>query len=180
LYLCAVIAKESENEGTSVPSFVLSGMSNQVENRIIELVEEKIAGTDAFIVEVRLLPKNRVVILLDGDQGISIDQCAQVSRYVGNTLEEEDLIDKAYTLEVSSPGIDHPLKFNRQYKKNIGRTLSVKMKDGKIREGKLISVNDLEIEVDEIIKEKGKKPRIEKAIISFDDILEAKVIISFN
>lgn len=155
-------------------------MSTQVEKKITEWVEEKIAGTDVFLVEARLLPRNKVLILLDGDQGVSIDQCAQVSRHVGNKLEEENMIEHAYTLEVSSPGIDYPLKFNRQYVKNIGRSLSLKMNDGKRREGKLMAVNEREIQMEEKIKEKGKKAKIELAVIPFEEITEAKVTINFE
>ena len=88
-----------------------------VEKRVTELVEEKIAEIqrpDLFIIEVKFLPNGRLTVLLDGDKGIGIAECVQVSRYVGFKLEEENTIEQAYNLEVSSPGIDFPLSSARQ------------------------------------------------------------------
>src|SRR5690606_13292675 len=93
----------------------------------------------------------------DGDQGISIQDCAAISRYVGFQLEESDAISHAYRLEVSSPGIDRPLSMVRQYRKNVGRTVQVSMPDGVTKAGKLLEVADDAIVIVETIKEKGKK-----------------------
>jgi ribosome maturation factor RimP len=155
-----------------------------IEKKIRELAEEKIAEIerpDIFVVDVRFNPVGRhAVILLDGDRGAGIDECAQVSRYVGFKLEEENVIEEAYNLEVSSPGIDTPLMLVRQYTKNIGRTVAVKMADGVKKEGKLLAVNAADIVIEEQIKEKGKKAAIAEAIIPMDKIMEIKVLISFK
>lgn len=159
----------------------------QLEERVRELAEEKIAGSDLFVVDIRMLPRNRLVVLLDGDRGVSIDQCADTSRYIGAKLEEEDLISHAYTLEVSSSGIDAPLRLLRQYRKNIGRYLSVKMNDGTKRQGKLLEVNEDKIRIEEQVKKKdsgtrGKKSKkiiLAESEILFSDMDEAKVVISF-
>ncbi|WP_313191840.1 MULTISPECIES: ribosome assembly cofactor RimP [Sphingobacterium] len=153
----------------------------QVENRVIELVEEKIADRpDLFIVSVRFLKNGVLEILLDGDNGIAIEDCVQVSRHVGFHLEEENVIDKAYRLEVSSPGIDSPLLLNRQYEKNIGRDVQVKMQDGTKREGQLLAINDGSISIEEKVKEKGKKAVLQQAEIPLEQIKETKVLISFK
>ncbi|MCT1529844.1 ribosome assembly cofactor RimP [Sphingobacterium daejeonense] len=153
----------------------------QVENRVIELVEEKIADRpDLFIVSVRFLNNGVLEILLDGDNGIAIEDCVQVSRHVGYHLEEENVIDRAYRLEVSSPGIDSPLLLNRQYEKNVGRDVKVKLLDGTKKEGQLLSVTDSAISIEEKVKEKGKKAVLVQTEIPLDQIKETKVLISFK
>ncbi|WP_099372929.1 ribosome assembly cofactor RimP [Sphingobacterium sp. 1.A.5] len=153
----------------------------QVENRVIELVEEKIADRpDLFIVSVRFLNNGVLEILLDGDNGIAIEDCVQVSRHVGYHLEEENVIDRAYRLEVSSPGIDSPLLLNRQYEKNVGRDVKVKLLDGNKKEGQLLSVSDSAISIEEKVKEKGKKAVLVQTEIPLDQIKETKVLISFK
>ena len=110
-----------------------------IEKRVTELVEEKIADRpDLFLVDVKMHPNGKLIILVDGEKGIGIADCAQISRYVGFKLEEENVLETAYNLEVSSPGIDAPLVLPRQYVKNVGRQLAIKMADGSKREGKLL------------------------------------------
>ena len=153
----------------------------QVEKRVKELIEEKIAGRpELFLVAIKMLPYNKLIIQVDGDKGISIQDCAAISRHVGFHLEEENTIDKAYNLEVSSPGVGEPLQLNRQYHKNIGRDLSVKLNDGTAKEGKLLSVNNATITIEEKVKEKGKKVQLVETQIEFNNIVETKVLISFK
>lgn len=153
----------------------------QVEERVKELVLEKIADReDLFIVSVRFLKNGVLEILLDGDNGIAIEDCVQVSRHVGYHLEEENVIDKAYRLEVSSPGIDTPLMLSRQYEKNVGRNVKVQMLDGTKREGKLLAAGDSSFNLEEVVKEKGKKAQLVEVEIPYDQIKETKVLISFK
>lgn len=152
-----------------------------VEKRVKQLVEEKIADKpNLFLVDVKMHTNGKLVILVDGDDGIGIAECVAISRHVGFHLEEENVIEKAYNLEVSSPGLDAPLTFLRQYVKNIGRNLAIKMADGTKREGKLNSTTENAIIIEEIIKEKGKKAELVEAIIPIDQITETKVLISFK
>lgn len=159
-----------------------------IEKRVALLVEEKIADRpELFLVDVKMLPNRKLIILVDGDAGIGIGDCAAISRFVGFKLEEENVIEEAYNLEVSSPGIDSPLTLTRQYSKNIGRDLSVKMQDGNLREGKLLSLTEDAIVIDEKIKavrkapgEKGKKAEVVESTIPLAEIAEAKVLISFK
>jgi ribosome maturation factor RimP len=152
-----------------------------VEQRVKELVEEKIADRpDLFVVDIKLQGGTKLVILVDGDQGAGIDICAQISRHVGFHLEEENAIDYAYTLEVSSPGIDTPLLLTRQYIKNIGRQVAVKKTDGTKAEGELKLAGDESITIEEKIKPKGKKAELVETTIPMSDIAETKVLISFK
>ncbi|HVS94393.1 MAG TPA: ribosome assembly cofactor RimP [Mucilaginibacter sp.] len=151
-----------------------------IEKRVRELVEEKIADKpDLFLVSVKM-HANKLIILVDGDHGIGIDDCVAISRHVGFHLEEENAIGHAYNLEVSSPGIDTPLELPRQYVKNIGRRLAIKMADGSKREGKLSSLTEDAIVIEETKKEKGKKAEEIESVIPLAQITETKVVISFK
>ncbi len=153
----------------------------QVENRVKTLVEEKIADRpELFLVAIKMLPNNKLIIHVDGDEGISIQDCAAISRHVGFHLEEENAIEKAYNLEVSSPGVGEPLLLTRQYHKNIGRELSVKLNEGVVKEGKLLAVTESAILIEEKVKEKGNKVQLVETQIEFNNIVETKVLISFK
>lgn len=153
----------------------------QVENRVRELVEEKIADRpELFLVEVKMLPNNKLIIHVDGDEGINIQDCAAISRHVGFHLEEENAIEKAYNLEVSSPGVGEPLQLKRQYHKNVGRELGIKLADGTKKEGKLLEVGENAIVIEEKVKEKGKKAQLVETSVAFENITETKVLISFK
>jgi ribosome maturation factor RimP len=152
-----------------------------IEKRVRELVEEKIADKpNLFLVDVKMHSNGKLIVLLDGDDGVGIDDCVAVSRHVGFHLEEENIIETAYNLEVSSPGIDFPLSSARQYAKNVGRTLGIKMADGVKREGVLSALTEDAIIIEEKIKEKGKKAETVESVIPLDKITETKVLISFK
>ncbi|RQP17590.1 ribosome assembly cofactor RimP [Parapedobacter defluvii] len=156
-------------------------MTTSVEDRVKVLVEAKIADReDLFLVGVKMHPGGRLEVLVDGDEGIGIQECAEISRYVGFQLEEEDAIDHAYRLEVSSPGVETPLASIRQYKKNTGRNVQVVLNDGTIKEGALLEVTDEHITIREKIKEKGKKAVEHQSTIPFGSIKTTKVLISFK
>ena len=152
-----------------------------IEKRVTEVVEEKIADRpDLFLVSVKMHSNGKLVILVDGDKGIGIADCAAISRHVGFHLEEENVIENAYNLEVSSPGIDAPLVLSRQYTKNIGRQLAIKMADGSKREGKLTAITEDAVLIEETKKEKGKKAEIIESAVPLAEITETKVLISFK
>src|SRR5690606_30249123 len=111
-----------------------------VEKYVIKLVEEKISDReDLFLVSVKYVPNIQLSILVDGDNGLSIKDCAAISRHVGFHLEENNIIETAYNIEVYSPGIDSPLMLDRQYIKNIGRNVLVKLTNGEKHEGTLLA-----------------------------------------
>lgn len=152
-----------------------------IEKRVTELVEEKIADRpDLFLVSAKMLPNGKLVILVDGDKGVGIADCVAISRHVGFHLEEENVIETAYNLEVSSPGADQPLTMPRQFVKNVGRTLALKMADGSKREGTLTGLTEDAIIIAETKKEKGKKAEQVESVIPIGQITETKVVISFK
>lgn len=152
--------------------------------KIIELLQPYLEDDRIFIVEVIVTAsktRQNITILLDTDEGIKIEECASVSRRLAHFIETNELIVDAYNLEVSSPGIDQPLTFKRQYIKNIGRNLKIQLADGE-KDGTLENVTDEGIVFkEEVKKSKGKKvePK-ESIVIPFGNIQQAKVQISFK
>ncbi|MGK6353335.1 ribosome assembly cofactor RimP [Parapedobacter sp. DT-150] len=156
-------------------------MAVSIENKVSALVEEKIADReDLFLVSVKMHPSGKLEVLVDGDNGINIKDCAEISRHVGFRLEEADAIGHAYRLEVSSPGIDAPLTSIRQYRKNLGRNVQVTLQDGAVKEGQLQEVAEAYMSISEKIKEKGKKAVERQLTIPFENIKTTKVLISFK
>ena len=152
-----------------------------VEKRIRELAEEKLADRpDLFIVDIKVVNNAKIIVLLDGDEGVGIHDCALVSRHVGFHLEEENLIEHAYNLEVSSPGLDTPLLSDRQYQKNVGRNVVIKLTDGSKIEGKLLEVKEEGLLIAHSVKEKGKKAQEVESLIEKSNIAETKVSVSFK
>ena len=140
------------------------------------LVDDHLQGTDKFLVDVLIKPGNRVYVFIDGDHGVTIDDCVRVSRMLESNLDREV---EDYELNVSSAGADQPLRMPRQYQKNIGRSLHIKLDEPNELRGKLLSTNDQGIT---ILTEGDKKKKITPSEIYLDyvSIVEAKVIISFK
>ena len=154
---------------------------NSKEELIQGLVEEKIADReDLFFVDVSVLSNGKVEILVDGDQGVNIDDCADISRFVGFHLEEKEVFSGPYRLEVSSPGVGKPLKLHRQYLKNIGRKIKVLTTEGEELQGTLLVVEEDRFEMEYVYKEKRKKAEVLKKYIAFEQVKETKVQISFK
>lgn len=92
---------------------------------IEEIVEKHLPDSSHFVVDVQIVKKGNkksLQILIDADHGINIDSCALVSRAVGEEIEAKELMDTAYVMEVSSPGVDFPLSSRRQYQKILAET----------------------------------------------------------
>lgn len=132
-----------------------------------------------FLVEVRIAPNNHIKVFLDGDSGISIEKCVATNRALYKEIEESEMFPgDDFSLEVSSPGLDEPLKLDRQYRKNVGRKIEVLMKDGIKIEGKLSAVNEHTILVEET-RGKNKKLEIVPHEILLDSIKTTKIQIVF-
>lgn len=152
-----------------------------IEQQVTNLVEDKISDRpDLFLVDVKMHPNGSLIVLVDGDKGIGIADCAAISRHVGFHLEENNVIEQAYNLEVSSPGVDYPLKSIRQYQKNVGRELLLKLTDGTTKEGKLLAADDAGISIEEKIAVKGKKATFTETTLPYAAVNEATVLISFK
>jgi len=144
------------------------------------IVEELLKETeDVFLVSLKIKPINNIKIFLDADSGLSIEKCIKINRKLYKIIEEKQWWpDGDFSLEVSSPGIDEPLKMLRQYKKNNGRKLEVTLNDASKKEGKLLEVTDEAIKIEQ--KEgKGKKLTVTQTDIPFADIKQAIVLIEF-
>ncbi len=150
---------------------------------ILDLVEKRLPDEEHFIVEVkidRVADKTKILILVDADQGMTIAACASLSRALSGELETNELLEEAYTLEVSSPGLDYPLTEKRQYLKNIGRTLKVFLLTGEEVSGKLKEVEEQGIKLVVTKKEKGKKSVEEEHSFAFNELKKSIVQVSFN
>jgi len=145
-----------------------------LEQRVAALISE---DPGVFLVEIRIKPTNNIKVFLDGDQGVSIEKLVQYNRRLYKQLEEENP-NGDFSLEVSSPGLEEPLKLHRQYLKNMGRYVEVVDQEGKMTEGKMTGVTETGIEVEEI-KGKGKKMETVQHTISFDQIKTTKIQIKF-
>jgi ribosome maturation factor RimP len=147
---------------------------------ITKMVASLIAGDPAiFLVEIKIKPTNNVKVFLDGDQGVSIGQCAEYNRSLYKLLEADDLFPGGdFSLEVSSAGLDEPLKLERQYRKNIGRDVEVMTMAGAKVEGKLLTV-DADTVVVEEEKGKNKKKQLILHSIPVKDIKSTKIQIKF-
>ncbi len=124
--------------------------------------------------------QKKVVVMVDGDQGVTIEDCAKLSRGLSAHLDEVGLIKENYILEVTTPGVDAPLKLKRQYRKNIGRELKVTLKDKTQIRGKLTGSDELSIQLRVAEKGNKKNQEIKTKEISFDSIEKALVQISFK
>jgi ribosome maturation factor RimP len=132
-----------------------------------------------FLVSLKVKPTNNIKIYLDADEGISIDKCIRYNRKLYRIIEESGMFpDGNFSLEVSSPGIDEPLKLHRQYTKNIGRDVEVTMMDETVKEGKLTDVTDAGITI-EFTTGKGKKAETHQLPIPFENIKTTTVQIKF-
>jgi ribosome maturation factor RimP len=154
----------------------------ELKTRLTKLVEENLPSEEHFLVDVILkgdAQQMRVIVLLDGDKGVSISDCARVSRAMAASLEEDDPFQGQYNLEVSSAGLDHPLNQKRQYLSRIGKGLSLKLTGGEELEGKLLSVAEDEIVIDKVIGTKKKKTT-EVTNVPFAQIEKAMVQVSFK
>jgi ribosome maturation factor RimP len=156
----------------------------ELNEKIHDLAAAALTNESQFVVDVIFSginsPIKKVVVILDGDNGVTIDDCANVSRQVANTLDELNLIEDRYMLEVSTPGLDHPLKLTRQYIKNVGRRLKVHLKNKSIIEGRLAGATELQITLDQEVKGEKKKIAIKTIEVPYTEIEKAFVLVSFK
>ncbi len=132
-----------------------------------------------FLVDLKIKPTNNIKLFLDGDQGITIEKCISINRALYKQLEESGLFpNDDFSLEVSSPGLDEPLKLHRQYMKNKGRLVEILLKDGRKIEGKLLEVNEADLVVEET-RGKNKKKEVLQHQFLLNDIKSTKLQIVF-
>ncbi len=136
---------------------------------------------DLFLIDLSVSTANHIKVIIDGDNGVTVDDCIFVSRSIESNLDREE---EDFSLEVASAGATEPMTNIRQYKKNIGRTLEVRTNNQPKAEGKLVEANDEEITLSWKTREpkpvgKGKITVEKQAKFAYNEIAEAKVIIKF-
>lgn len=158
----------------------------ELTERIGQLLEDKYGSdemfADCFTVEIELKPGNKLFIYADSDSGLSLEKCQKLSRYVEHQLDENGWLGETYGIEVSSPGIDRPLKFPRQFVKNIGRTLAVRCIDKTEHLTTLKSADENQIILTQIVVERDGKKKIKKEVetpIPYAQIEKAVVKLPF-
>jgi ribosome maturation factor RimP len=139
-------------------------------------IEEIVHASGLLLVEtvIRGSEKEPVIeVFIDSADGVTAEECADVSKKLHDFLDDEDIISQSFRLDVSSPGVDRPLKFLEQYEKNINRKFKIKYNNNETTsefEGKLESVHNTEL---------CFKVKKEEVIIDFAQVVSAKVLISF-
>ncbi len=152
-----------------------------IKAKLTQLADESLLDQSLFIVDVVASSRNfsKITVIVDGDNGVTIDDIGKISKGLSARLDELDFGTDRYVLEVSTPGLDHPLKLVRQFQKNIGRGLKVHGKDKSIIQGRLSEVSHDGITLKQELKE-GKKVTEKEVIIKFEDLERAFVMVSFK
>lgn len=154
-------------------------MTNETQIQTIEKLITPLLADDIFLVSIKIKPTNNFKIYLDADGGLGIEKCIKINRALYKIMEEMGMYpDGDFSLEVSSPGVDEPLKLLRQYKKNTGRPVEVTTNTDENKEGILKEVTDDSITIEQT-EGKGKKAIIVNTVINFTDIKQTRVLIKF-
>jgi ribosome maturation factor RimP len=149
---------------------------NFINENIIEIAHEIVTLNGFFLIDVtfRGTDNNKIIeVFIDGEKNITAEDCAEISRKINSVIDEKQLIKSRYRLDISSPGVDRPLQFLKQYHKHIGRLFEVVFKVDK--EKKNLKGKLLKIEGENLTFFTGKE-----SVINFNDIIKAKVLISFS
>tara|TARA_R110002049_G_scaffold37766_16_gene118286 strand:- start:671 stop:1138 length:468 start_codon:yes stop_codon:yes gene_type:complete len=152
------------------------------EQAVKTLIEEKLAKTETYLVDLSISSTNQIRIEIDHLEGVGIDECVAISRHIESSLDRES---DDFELQVSSPGLDQPFKVIQQYHKNVGREVSVVKVTGEKLKGLLTDVSDDAITIEYSTKEKieGKKKKEvvdHQNVIPMKEIKETRIIISFK
>jgi ribosome maturation factor RimP len=151
-----------------------------LKEKVEELIADGIAGTDIFVVKLKVTANNDINVLLDSDSGLTLADCRTVSRAIEFNLDREE---EDFSLTVASSGIGEPLVL-RQYTKNVGRKVRVTLNDEEVIEAKMISATDDAIVLEWKSREpkptgKGKITVVNKRTIEYRDINKTVVLITF-
>jgi ribosome maturation factor RimP len=149
------------------------------EQEIQAIVDEELNGSKLFVVELKVSEGNAIKVLIDGDEGVGIADCKKLSRAIEGSFDREEV---DFSLVVSTGGADRPFQFSRQYLKNVGKMVELKLTDNKLIEGKLIEFNNDSLIIEPHINPgKGRRIKIlDQKTIDLAQILETKCIIQFK
>jgi ribosome maturation factor RimP len=148
-----------------------------IKENIVRISNEIAEKLNFFVIDINFRGDNRkkiIEVFVDSKKNIDADNLAEISREINSIIEEQDIIQQAYRLDVSTPGVDRPLKFLKQFPKHINRNFEVTYKTGD--ESRTITGKLLSVEREELTFLFDKK----EILIQFKNITTAKVIISFS
>lgn len=153
-----------------------------LKSTVNQIVDEFLTGSELYLVDLKISPDNRIQIEIDSFEGVSLDDCVALNRYVESKLDRET---EDYELEVSSAGLTEPFKVLNQYIKNIGNEVEIITKEGLKMKGVLQEANEdhFSVEVQKSIKPEGAKRKmtvIESQYFSYQQIKSTKLIITFK
>lgn len=150
--------------------------------KVTQLLNEALESNKSlFLIDFNITEGNQIRVIIDGDQGVTVKDCIAVSRGIEHNLDREEY---DFSLDVASAGVSEPLSNKRQYKKNIGRKFKVKTKESQVIEGELTEVGEDSITLVWKAREpkpigKGKVTVQKEAVLTYTNIAEAKVMITF-
>ncbi len=144
------------------------------------LEEALLENPSLFLIDYKISPDNSIEVVIDGDEGVKVEDCIAISRAIEHNLDRDK---EDFSLQVMSAGVSEGLRHIRQYKKNLGRKLKIKTNEGTI-EGELISVTENAVALTWKTREpkpvgKGKVTVLKEATVAYENIVEAKVMITF-
>ena len=146
-------------------------------SKIEESVKEIISGTGLFLVAVKVSSSNRITVLADRKEGISIDECVSIHRHIENTLDRDK---EDFELQVSSPGLDLPFLVIEQYYKNEGKKAEVVDNEGSKFSGRLKNVTEGGFELETEVKVKGKTKELKDISFNFEQVKSTKVVLTIK
>ena len=141
--------------------------------KVLDIINDVLEGTEKYLINMKITPDNRIFVDIDGDNGVNIDDCIELSRAIENNLDRDE---EDFELNVSSAGADAPLKLPRQYRRHVGREVSVQPVEGPYVEGKLTNAGDKDVTI--FIKG-TKKEAPKEYTFAYEDVKTVKVIIRF-
>ena len=150
------------------------------QEKISELATQHLANGPLFVTGIRIGADNHITVFVDGDRGVTISDCVDLSRHIEKSLgDSED-----FSLDVSSHGASSPLTMPRQYKKHIGRDFEIKLLDGSKVEGTLVEFNNEQLKLEYSEREnkplgKGKITVVKHHLVNFNQIKESKIKLKF-
>ena len=150
-------------------------------DKVQNLLEEALVENPSlFLIDSKIHPDNSIEIIIDGDNGVKVEDCIAISRAIEHNLDRDE---EDFSLQVMSAGISEGLTHTRQYRKNVGRKLKVKTAETTI-EGELIAAAEDAITLVWKAREpkpigKGKVTVVKEAVVTYENIVEAKVMVTF-
>ncbi len=186
--VCVYLRQIYRERGDESPLSYFSDMNfEEVKSKIEEWLQPRLNEKNLFLVDIKFPMGRQIEVYVDSDEGIHISECADISRFLEKNLDGSGLVPENYVLEVSSPGMDNPLRIPRQYKRRIGRVLEVTKIDGAQVVGELVEANEEKIKLREVQEEKSKNQKaknkevkeLKEYELKFDEIKRAVLQFKF-